>query len=224
MIYLFFFEILIIYLTISICSKNSNIITKFIPAIDYPNKRKLHKKPTPLIGGIILILIIILSLLFNYLFFNSEIYYEILVISLIAFVLGLVDDIRDLSPYLKLSALFMIIFFFLYLNNQYIIKDIYLMTIDRTFYLKDISIFFTILCLLLLINSSNMTDGISGLFLGIYIIFFSYLEISNLGINIFNFSIIISLIFLLYFNFRNYFFMGSSSVFKRQLDAASFKR
>ncbi len=213
MIYLFFFEILIIYLTISICSKNSNIITKFIPAIDYPNKRKLHKKPTPLIGGIILILIIILSLLFNYLFFNSEIYYEILVISLIAFVLGLVDDIRDLSPYLKLSTLFMIIFFFLYLNNQYIIKDIYLMTIDRTFYLKDISIFFTILCLLLLINSSNMTDGISGLFLGIYIIFFSYLEISNLGINIFNFSIIISLIFLLYFNFRNYFFMGDSGVF-----------
>ena len=213
MIYLFFLEIFLIYLTISICSKNSNIITKFIPVIDYPDKRKLHKKPTPLIGGIILITVIFLSLIFDYLFFNSKIFYEIFIISLIAFILGLVDDFKDLTPNLKLSILFMLILFFLYLNNEYILNEIYLETLDRNFNLNGISIFFTILCLLLLINASNMTDGISGLFLGIYIIFFLYLEYTNLNINIFNFSIIFSLLVLFYFNIRNYFFMGDSGVF-----------
>ena len=171
MIYLLFLEIFLIFLTISVCSKNSNIIIKFIPVIDYPDKRKLHKKPTPLIGGIILIAVIFLSLLFDYLFFNSKIFYEILIISFIAFILGLVDDFKDLSPYLKLSILFMLILVFLYLNNEYILNEIYIETLDRNFNLGGISIFFTILCLLLLINASNMTDGISGLFLGVYIIF-----------------------------------------------------
>ena len=213
MIYLFLFEILLIFLTISICSKNSNIIIKLIPAIDYPNERKLHEKPTPLIGGIILIVVIFLSLLFDYFFFNFKIYYEILIISLITFILGLVDDIKDLSPYFKLFFLFLLILIFLYFNNDYILSNIYIETLNRTFNLNGISIFFTILCLLLLINSSNMIDGISGLFLGTFIIFFIYLEYSNLSINIFNLFIIFSLIILFYFNFRNYFFMGDSGVF-----------
>ena len=58
-----------------------------------------------------------------------------------------------------------------------------------------------------------MSDGISGLFLGIIIIFFIYIELSYNQIKVSNLLIIISLITLFIFNLKNYFFMGDSGVY-----------
>ena len=63
---------------------------------------------------------------------------------------------------------------------------------------------------MLLLNALNMSDGISGLFLGIIIIFFIYIELSYNQIKVSNLLIIISLITLFIFNLKNYFFMGDS--------------
>ena len=105
MVYFLIFESLIIYLTIIICVKNSNIFVKYLPLIDYPDQRKLHKKPTPLIGGIIFIILILIILIFDNFIFQTQIKYEILLVSFVAFLIGLIDDIKDLSPYIKLLIL-----------------------------------------------------------------------------------------------------------------------
>lgn len=213
MVYFLIFESLIIYLTIIICVKNSNIFVKYLPLIDYPDQRKLHKKPTPLIGGIIFIILILIILIFDNFIFQTQIKYEILLVSFVAFLIGLIDDIKDLSPYLKLLILSIILILFLNLNINYIVNEIYFETLNRSFHLDKFSLPFTVLCVLLLTNASNMSDGISGLFIGIFIIFFSYIEFNNHDLDYFNLSVILSLIILFYFNYKNFFFMGDSGVF-----------
>ena len=213
MVYFLIFESLIIYLTIIICVKNSNIFVKYLPLIDYPDQRKLHKKPTPLIGGIIFIILILIILIFDNFIFQTQIKYEILLVSFVAFLIGLIDDIKDLSQYLKLLILSIILILFLNLNINYIVNEIYFETLNRSFHLDKFSLPFTVLCVLLLTNASNMSDGISGLFIGIFIIFFSYIEFNNHDLDYFNLSVILSLIILFYFNYKNFFFMGDSGVF-----------
>ncbi len=213
MVYFLIFESLIIYLTIIICVKNSNIFVKYLPLIDYPDQRKLHKKPTPLIGGIIFIILILIIYIFDNFIFQTQIKYEILLVSFVAFLIGLIDDIKDLSPYLKLLILSIILILFLNLNINYIVNEIYFETLNRSFHLDKFSLPFTVLCVLLLTNASNMSDGISGLFIGIFIIFFSYIEFNNHDLDYFNLSVILSLIILFYFNYKNFFFMGDSGVF-----------
>ncbi len=76
--------------------------------VDYPNKRKIHKKPIPTLGGIgiwISTLIGFLILIFT----NSNYSYEtgitgIFIGGSLLFVIGLVDDIYDLSPGFKLMV------------------------------------------------------------------------------------------------------------------------
>ncbi len=213
MVYFLIFESLIIYVTIIICAKNSNIFVKYLPLIDYPSQRKLHKNPTPLIGGIIFIFLITIILIFDNLIFQSQTKYEILLVSFMAFLIGLIDDIKDLSPYFKLLILSIILILFLNFNINYIVDDIYFEVLNRSVNFNKFSIPFTVLCVLLLTNASNMSDGISGLFIGIFIIFFSYIEFNNHHLNYFNISVIISLIILFYFNYKNFFFMGDSGVF-----------
>ncbi len=136
-----------------------------------------------------------------------------MIVSFVAFLIGLIDDIKDLSPYIKLLILSIILILFLNLNINYIVNEIYFETLNRSFHLDKFSLPFTVLCVLLLTNASNMSDGISGLFIGIFIIFFSYIEFNNHDLDYFNLSVILSLIILFYFNYKNFFFMGDSGVF-----------
>lgn len=206
-------EILFLVFTIFFCIKKSNIIINLIPVIDNPNERKLHKKPTPLIGGIIVIILFFeIFLIENYTNIKN-IDFQILIISSIIFLIGLGDDLKDFNPYFKLfsAGIFLIIFFYLF--PYFKIEKLYFETLNKTFILNEISLFFSLLCILLLLNALNMSDGISGLFLGIMIIFFIYIELSYNQDKILSFLIIFSLIILFVLNFKNYFFMGDSGVY-----------
>lgn len=206
-------EILFLVLTIFFCTKKSNIIISLIPIIDHPNKRKLHKKPTPLIGGIIIIILFFEIYLFeNYLNVKNT-NFQILIISSIIFLIGLGDDLKDLNPYFKLSSVGIILMIFFYSFPNFKITELYFETFNKTFILNEISLFFSLLCILLLLNALNMSDGVSGLFLGIIIIFFTYIELSFNQNKVFTFLIIFSLIILFVLNYKNYFFMGDSGVY-----------
>ena len=78
--------------------------------------------------------------------------------------------------------------------------------------LDRVGVFFTICCFLVLINSLNMFDGIniqSGLYLLILFLILAYKKI------FFNISIpiIISLIFFLYYNYKNKIFIGNHGIY-----------
>ena len=138
-------------------NKYKRQISKKIRLIDRPDKiRKLHKKPVPLLGGIMIFASFILINL--YLIFFSKLTNITLIIftcCMFCLILGLIDDIKKISYKSKFLILIIIFFLFVSLDSNLQINKIYFSTFNKEYYLNYLSIPFTILCLLLFINSMN---------------------------------------------------------------------
>jgi len=184
---------------------------------DYPDElRKKHKNPTPLFGGLVIIINIFLYCFVDYISFiefnffqnKSEISIFLLFSSLFFFV-GYIDDKLSITANLKLLIYILLIFILIFFDNDLIIRKINFSFSDVIFNFQTYSIFFTILCFLLFVNSFNMLDGINGQ-AGTYSIYISTIFIF-LNINpLFFISLIITILFFLYFNFKDKIFLGDS--------------
>jgi UDP-GlcNAc:undecaprenyl-phosphate GlcNAc-1-phosphate transferase len=185
-----------------------NYIKNLINIYDYPDKiKKLHKKPIPLLGGWIF--------LFNLIFFlilkttnllGLEV--NIILCSLFFLIIGIIDDKYFLSAYSKFLSLAIVLIFFFYFNDNLIISNlkIYNYSIYFNYYF---GFFFSILCVLLFVNSLNLFDGInlqSSLY-GVYIL--SFLLYKGLYAEVILFALI-PLILIVYLNSKNKIFMGDS--------------
>ena len=201
------FSLLIIYLI----NKNRKTIGKKTKLIDKPDRiRKLHKKPTPLLGGIMVFSSFFLVNL--YLIFFQEltkISLTIFVSCAFCLVLGLIDDIKKLS-YKHKFLILTIIFFLVFLDSKLQINKIYFSTFDKEFYLNYLSIPFTILCLLLLINAINLIDGVDGLCILISTIFITWSMSVFKNMESLYIIVIISLIYILHLNLKKNIFLGDS--------------
>ena len=166
--------IIIDYLIISIIASmaiNSvlrNIANESKLLIDLPNRsRKFHKRPTPLTGGIgIFIALIISGKLYidlnNLAGFMPLFTYQLIVASIPLLCLFLIDDIKGLSPYIRLLgqiilSLYVILTSGVYLEN---LGDLFGF---GSINLGILSIPFTIFCVVGIMNAFNMIDGINGL-------------------------------------------------------------
>lgn len=173
---------------------NSKNIANIFDLYDFPNERKIHKEPIPLIGGLILLLV--LTVFYILIIFLSDfdvINSHTLIISIyIITIFGILDDKKDIRANIKL--LFFIFFFLIhfFLNDYLVINNLKFSSFNYDFNLGIFSIIFTTLCSLLLINAINMSDGINGLSASIQIIIF---------------------LFLIYFNFNNISLTNSTSNF-----------
>ena len=185
-----------------------NYIKNLINIYDYPDKiKKLHRKPIPLLGGWIF--------LFNLIFFLIlkttnllELEVNIILCSLSFLIIGIIDDKYFLSPYSKFLSLTIVLIFFFYFNENLIISNlkIYNYSIYFNYYF---GISFSILCVLLFVNSLNLFDGInlqSSLY-GVYIL--SFLLYKGLYTEVI-LVVLIPLILIVYLNSKNKIFMGDS--------------
>lgn len=182
-------------------------------------KRKIHSKPTPLAGGTILLINVILFFIisifyqdnFSEIFFFKNIYeLNIFLISLISiFILGFFDDKFNLSPNIKILLLSCIIIFALIFDNELVINNIRISFINDTIGTKNLGIIFSLFCILVFLNAFNMFDGMN-LQASIYsltiFIFLSIFVIDNLFFKI----LIIYLIFYSFLNFKNKTFLGDN--------------
>ena len=102
------------FLAIYIINKNRKKIANISKLIDRPDKiRKLHKKSTPLLGGIMIFSSTLLTSL--YLFFFQELAQTYLIIfgcATCCLLLGLIDDIKKVSYKYKFIILTIIFYFF----------------------------------------------------------------------------------------------------------------
>jgi UDP-GlcNAc:undecaprenyl-phosphate/decaprenyl-phosphate GlcNAc-1-phosphate transferase len=126
---------------------------------DKPNNRKIHKKPIPLIGGLVIYFSLIFSL---YLFEYPEKINYIIVYSSIIVLTGFLDDFYDL----KVPTRIIFIFFACYLL---ISENLVLNNIGEynnvVINLGSFGMIFTILCVAGLTNAYNFLDGVDGLLL-----------------------------------------------------------
>ena len=193
-------------------NKYKRQISKKIRLIDRPDKiRKLHKKPVPLLGGIMIFASFILINL--YLIFFSKLTNITLIIftcCMFCLILGLIDDIKKISYKSKFLILIIIFFLFVSLDSNLQINKIYFSTFNKEYYLNYLSIPFTILCLLLFINSMNLIDGIDGLCILISIILLGWSIKSFQNSEPLYIVMIISLFLILYFNLKKNIFLGNS--------------
>ena len=217
-------EIFIIFISTNILILISyNYLAKIVNVYDFPNKRKIHKIKTPLIGGIILlvnfILLIILletgvisSLTLSNIFENKFNYFLFSLSIILIFLIGFIDDKIDINPNLKLVCLFLIISFVQFLDNSILITEIRFSFTNNLIYLGKYSFLFTALCFLLFINACNMFDGINLQSCLYYLILSLYL-ITLDSHNLFLIVMIISIFIICILNSKGKIFMGDSGVF-----------
>lgn len=142
-------------------------IANHVGALDYPEKRKVHKKPMPLLGG----LMIFFGFLFGYMFFapQSTQMIAILIAGVVVILTGMIDDIKPLKAKEKLlgqiiAALIITVYGGILLN------DITFFGLYFEFGLLSYPI--TIIFIVALMNCINFIDGLDGLACGISTIFF----------------------------------------------------
>ena len=157
---------------------------------DEPNDRKNHKLAIPRIGGIIIFLGTLLSLIFLFLIIKSDYSSEknfLLVFILCScsfFILGLIDDIKSISPFLRLFSQFVFASFawkgVIKFNGLYFSNNL-----NNGFFPIDseiVSYLLTVVWIVGVINSINWIDGMDGLLIGItciYSLTFSIIEALN---------------------------------------------
>ena len=86
----------------------------------------------------------------------------------------------------------------------------YFITFNKYIYLGDYSIFFTVLCLILLTNAINLIDGIDGLCVLVSIILLIWMVLTFQNISLFYIVMIIALFSILFLNFKSNIFIGDS--------------
>ena len=189
--------------------------------LDYPDgKRKLHKSPIPLAGGIIIFLNLIIYPLIifnNQILFLNEIIFEnnknfilFFLTSFLIFFLGFMDDRLNLPASRKFLLISIIIALTLFFDNSLCIKIIKFSFLGKELYLsKYSSLLFTCFCFLVFLNACNMFDGINLQFSAYSIIIF--LGILNLNFDSLLIKIIlISILTFTFLNLKNKCFLGDS--------------
>ena len=192
--------------------------SKIISLYDRPDGiRKLHKKKIPSLGGFIFFInfsaIVLLLNFFNitgFDFFLSKNQLNIFFFfSGIFFIIGYLDDKFNLKPNIKLILFIIVLYFFLFLFPDWIIKSLNFSFHANSLNIYEISYFFTIFAFLLFINSFNMFDGINlqSVSYSIFILIIFYIK-SNF--NLFYFSLILPLLIFFYLNYKNKCFFGDN--------------
>ena len=198
--------------------------SKIININDIPDKtRKIHKKITPLYGGIIVLVNFLIFSFFNLLneyinlkqtiffFLNNYQFLVFFFTGLMFFVIGLYDDKNDLAPNLKILFMIIILLIFLFLDNNLLITEIRLSFTGVVISLGSFSYFFTIFCFLLFINACNMFDGINLQSSSFFFIFTLGLLIF-IEFNSFHVFIFMSLIAIMILNINGKIFIGDSGI------------
>jgi UDP-GlcNAc:undecaprenyl-phosphate GlcNAc-1-phosphate transferase len=202
------FSFLIVYLL----NKYRKEIGKKTKLIDRPDKiRKLHQKPTSLLGGTMIFSSFILINL--YLIFFPGLDKTSLIIFFGCagcFILGLTDDIKKISYKYKFLILIIIFYLLISFDPNLQINKIYFSTFNKEFNLNYLSIPCTILCLLLLTNALNLIDGVDGLCILISVIFILWLMYALQNREPLYIVVIATLIYIFYLNLRKNIFLGDS--------------
>lgn len=207
---LIFFNIILLF--------NFKYYSKFFKVEDKPdNVRKIHKKNIKVLGGTILLVNLILYAVFFstfdrfYLetFFGT--YQNFLIFLLSAFsmyLIGLLDDKKNLPAINKLIFTIIIISISLFLDRN-LVTQINLSFYENTIFLGQFSFLFTLFCYIIFINAYNMLDGIN-LQVGLYSLFL-FLVMLSLGLDTtFTVAILFGIVVYINFNRLNKIFLGDN--------------
>lgn len=178
-------------------------IAASIGLLDYPDRKKSHARPIPLLGGLSIYMAFFIAVLFTT-DLNNYIY-GILAGGTIIFILGIVDDKFGMMPKMKLSGQI--------LAALIVYKLGFRISTFEDYY---VSMFFTVFWIVGITNAFNLLDNLNGLssgIAGIAAIFFGIMALatSNIYVAILCFALAGACLGFLRHNFpKADIFMGDS--------------
>ncbi len=192
-------------------------ISDLINIYDKAEGRKIHVGNISLAGGV-LVFVSIFSYIsfskfyeinfFNQLLINETQTLIFLLSSCIFFLIGLVDDKKDLSSKYKISLFLIFIIFYLNFDPSLVIEILFFSSMDKILLLQNASFVFTLICIIIFINAFNMYDGSNGQ-VGIYsLIFLLYISFKSQNLELL--IITLPIILFLILNFKSKTFIGNS--------------
>ncbi len=138
---------------------------------DIPNDRKIHKFPVPRVGGVAIwggfMLTIGIFSIFYFSQFGNNALDGILLGATIIFFVGLLDDLYNLSPYLKLFGQFLAAAVAFQLGVQITAVDL---VFSKILLLQALCFPITIIWIIGISNAMNFIDGVDGLAGGVSMI------------------------------------------------------
>ena len=145
-----------------------NYAKKYKVLVDLPDRsRKFHKRPTPLTGGLGILLALLISGklyidLNNLTGYLPEFTFQLMVISVPLLILFLIDDLKGLKPLIRILIQCALSGYMIFSTG------VYLESLGNLFGFGNINlglfgIPFTLFCVVGVMNAFNMMDGINGL-------------------------------------------------------------
>ncbi len=176
--------------------------------IDHPSGKKVHVRPTPLMGGLAIYFAVIIALWLTARV--NEVMIGVLIGGTVIMVIGLIDDKIRMMPRLKLLGQLAAAFIAVNMGlNVVFIKNLNITTP------LDPSILFTLIWLLAITNAFNLLDNMNGLAAGIAAIsafFFGTIAFihGDMPVAILSFALMGGCLGFLRRNFQGKIFMGDS--------------
>lgn len=129
-----------------------------IGAIDKPDQRKVHQQTMPRLGGLAIVLAFMIATLI--LSWGNSVFYGILAGGIIIFLVGMLDDIYQLSPWVKLIGQCLATVVAMYFG---VIVHFVTNPFDGLLALGYLSLPLTFLWIVGVTNAINLIDGLDGL-------------------------------------------------------------
>ena len=145
---------------------------KYLPSHNGSEHQKFINVAVPLTGGIFLVFPIFFIFYEKFIFFS--------VVLFLIFLIGFLSDKNILSSPKKRFLLQLVLIFLFVFSNKLEVLPTRINFIDDYFRNTYVSYFFTIFCLMILINGSNFIDGLNGLLLGYCLIILAILYLIGL--------------------------------------------
>lgn len=185
------------------------IVRKFafkIGAVDYPDKRRVNTVIMPSIGGVAIYLAFFISV-----FFLQPIEYEtaipIFLSASIIVITGIVDDIKEISPKMKMLGIIIAALIIYYVAE--IRMDMITLPYFGEIYFGFFSLPISLIWIIAFTNAINLIDGLDGLASGVSIIALSTMGIisffflggTNIPVFIMIYTLVCAIIGFLPYNF-----------------------
>jgi UDP-GlcNAc:undecaprenyl-phosphate GlcNAc-1-phosphate transferase len=143
-----------------------------VGAIVQPDERRVHERPTPTLGGIAMFVGLVAGVVtaWNMDVFDNQLApgtesFGMLLGALIIFLVGLVDDIRDISPPAKLAGMVLAGSVLSFAGIGIVVFRVPFLGVTPL--TPDLSALITVLWVLGMANAINLIDGLDGLAAGI---------------------------------------------------------
>lgn len=128
--------------------------------VDNPNARKLQRIPIPVMGGVVVVFGILVGIMTFSLFDNINNMLAVIATVLVIMFVGLVDDIRGLSPRIRFVIEILLVLYLVYMTGNQIDNFHGLWGVDTL--PKWIAVPLTVFACVGIINAINLIDGVDG--------------------------------------------------------------